>query len=82
VDLHTFEREMLDITAFGHPHEYATHFKERYGPTITAQKNARANGQEAELEQALDAFTEEWNLGSEDDARFEQEFIVVVGTRA
>ena len=76
------EREMLDVTAFEHPHDYATHFKDRYGPTIAAQKNARANGQEAELEQALDAFTDEWNIGSADDARFEQEYLVVVGTRA
>jgi hypothetical protein len=28
------------------------------------------------------AFCEEWNLGTDDDARFEQEYLVAVGTRA
>jgi SAM-dependent methyltransferase len=82
VDFHTLERDVLEITAFEHPHDYATHFKERYGPTIAAQNNARANGQEAELEAALDAFTEEWNRGTDDKARFEKEYLVAVGTRA
>ena len=81
VDLRTLDREMLEITAFQHPHDYGTHFKERYGPTIAAQGNARRNGQEAEFNEALDAFCDEWNLGSEDGARFEQEYLVVVGTR-
>lgn len=81
VDLRTLDREMLEITAFQHPHDYGTHFKERYGPTIAAQANARRNDQEAEFNAALDAFCDEWNLGSEDAARFEQEYLIVVGTR-
>ena len=81
VDLRTLDREMLEITAFQHPHDYGTHFKERYGPTIAAQGNARRNDQEAEFNAAVDAFCDEWNLGSEDAARFEQEYLVVVGTR-
>src|SRR3954454_11188116 len=32
VDLHTLERDVLDVTAFEHPHDYAAHFKDRYGP--------------------------------------------------
>ena len=81
VDFRTLDREMLEITAFQHPHDYGTHFKERYGPTIAAQGNARRNDQEAEFNAALDAFCDEWNLGSEDAARFEQEYLIVVGTR-
>ena len=81
VDLRTLDREMLEITAFQHPHDYGTHFKERYGPTIAAQGNARRNDQEAEFNAAVDAFCDEWNLGTEDAARFEQEYLVVVGTR-
>ena len=81
VDFRTLDREMLEITAFQHPHDYGTHFKERYGPTIAAQGNARRNDQEAEFNAAVDAFCDEWNLGSEDAARFEQEYLVVVGTR-
>ena len=82
VDFGTLERGVLDVTAFEHPHDYATHFKERYGPTIAALKNARANEREAELEEALDRFSDEWNRGSSDDARFEMEYLVAVGTRA
>jgi SAM-dependent methyltransferase len=81
VDLRTLEREDLTITAFAHPHDYATHFKDRYGPTIVARKNAVANGQEAEFDAALDAFCDEWNRGSDDAARFEKEYLVVAGTR-
>ena len=81
VDWQSFERDTLEITVFDHPHDYATHFKDRYGPTITAQANARRNDRDAEFEQALDSFTEEWNRGTMDDARFEKEFLVAVGTR-
>ena len=41
-----------------------------------------ADGREEEFDDALDRFCDEWNLGTEDDARFEQEYLVVVGTRA
>jgi SAM-dependent methyltransferase len=81
VDLHTLERDVLDVTAFPHAHDYATHFKERYGPTIAAQANARRNGQEAEFEQALDAFCDEWDRGGGDRARFEMEYLIAVGKR-
>jgi SAM-dependent methyltransferase len=81
VDLHTLEREDLTITAFPHARDYGTHFKDRYGPTIVARKNAVANGQGSEFDAALDAFCDEWNRGSDDAARFEQEYLVVVGKR-
>ena len=82
VDLHTLERDHLAITAFDKPQDYAEHFKERYGPTIAAMANARKNGRDAELEQALSAFCDEWNRGTPDDARFEKEYLVAVGTKA
>ena len=78
----SFERENLEITAFKHPHDYATHFKDFYGPTIVARANAEKNGKAEELDRALDEFTEEWNKGSDDEAYFEQEYLVAVGTRA
>jgi SAM-dependent methyltransferase len=81
VDFRTLERELLDVTAFKHPRDYVEHFKGKYGPTIVAQKNARENGRGAELDEALDQFCEEWNRGTADDARFEQEYLIVVGTR-
>jgi SAM-dependent methyltransferase len=81
VDFRTLERDMLEITAFERPRDWGTHFQERYGPTIAAQGNARKSGREAEFEQALDQFCEEWNRGTPDDARFEQEYLIAVGTR-
>ena len=82
VDFRTHERDMLEVTAFEHPRDYGAHFKDRYGPTIAAQANARKNDREAELIEALDRFCDEWNLGSADDARFEQEYLISVATRA
>lgn len=82
VTFRTLEREMLEITAFEHPHDYGEHFKERYGPTIVAQTNARTNGREVEFNEAVDAFCDEWNLGTPNKARFEQEYLLAVGTRA
>jgi SAM-dependent methyltransferase len=81
VEWRVLERDMLEITAFAHPHEYGEHFKARYGPTIAARANASKSGREAELDEALDRFCDEWNRGSADDARFEQEYLVAVGTR-
>jgi SAM-dependent methyltransferase len=81
VDWRSFEREALDITAFEHPHDYGEHFKERYGPTLVARANAAKDGREGELDEALRAFSDEWNRGTEDDARFLQEYLVAVGTR-
>ena len=82
VDWGTLEREMLDITAFERPNDYGEHFKERYGPTIAARNNAAKDGRENDLDEALERFCEEWNLGTAEKARFEQEYLVSVGTRA
>jgi SAM-dependent methyltransferase len=81
VEWRTLERDNLEITAFEHARDYGEHFKARYGPTIAARANAVKNGQEAELDEALDSFCDEWNRGSDDDARFEKEYLVAVGTR-
>jgi ubiquinone/menaquinone biosynthesis C-methylase UbiE len=78
----TLEREMLDVTAFEHPHDYGEHFKARYGPTIAARANAQRNDRAAEFDAALDAFCDEWNIGTPDAARFEQEYLLAVGARA
>jgi SAM-dependent methyltransferase len=81
VELKTLEREMLEITAFSKPRDYGEHFKAYYGPTIAARNNAAKDGREGDLDAALDAFCDEWNLGDASDAYFEQEYLVVVGTR-
>jgi SAM-dependent methyltransferase len=82
VQFGTLEREDLEITAFERPRDYGEHFKERYGPTIAARANAQRNGREAELDEALNQFCDEWNRGTPDDARFEKEYLLAVGTRA
>jgi SAM-dependent methyltransferase len=81
VDWRTIEPDVLEVDQFEQPRDYGEHFKERYGPTIVARKNAAKDGREGEMDEALARFCEEWNLGTDDDARFEQEYIVAVGTR-
>ena len=81
VEWRILERDVLEVTAFERPRDYGEHFKERYGPTIVAQANAQRSGREAEFDEALERFCEEWNLGTPDDARFEQEYLLAVGTR-
>ena len=49
--------------------------------TIAARANAAADGREADFDAALEAFTEEWDVGDADGARFEKEYLLAVGTR-
>jgi SAM-dependent methyltransferase len=81
VELHTLERDVLEITAFEEPREYGAHFKGYYGPTIAARANAARDGREADFDEALDRFCDEWNRGTPDHARFEKEYLLAVGTR-
>lgn len=82
VDFGTPQREVLEVTAFEKPRDFGEHFKARYGPTIAVRANALQNRRDAELDEALDRFCEEWNLGTPDKARFEMEYLLAVGTRA
>ena len=81
VQLETLERDVLEITAFPRARGYGEHFKAYYGPTIAARANADREGRAAEFDDALDAFCDEWNRGTEEQARFEKEYLVAVGTR-
>jgi SAM-dependent methyltransferase len=82
VDFRTFERDVLEVTAFERADDYGEHFKSYYGPTIAARANAAKDGREDELDRGLSAFCEEWNLGSDERARFEQEYLIAVGSRS
>ena len=82
VQWRSLERQVLDITAFKHPLAYGEFFKARYGPTIGIRANAARNGRAEEFDAALDDFCREWNVGTEDEARFEMEYLLAVGTRA
>jgi hypothetical protein len=46
-----------------------------------AGANARNGGREAEFNEALDQFCEQWNLGTADKARFEQEYLLARAAR-
>jgi hypothetical protein len=81
VDFRTLERDVLEVTAFAKPEDYGEHFRTKYGPTIAAENNAKNTDRGEEFDQAVRQFCEEWNRGSADDARFEQEYLVSVGTR-
>jgi SAM-dependent methyltransferase len=82
VELQTLERDDLEITAFQRPRDWGEHFKRFYGPTIATMANAEKNGRLDELVAALDAFCDEWNRGTADQARFEQEYLLAVGVRS
>ena len=70
------------MTAFPAARDYGEHFKACYGPTIAARRNAVETGREEEFDAALDAFCDEWDRGEgEGAARFEKEYLIVVGTR-
>ena len=81
VEFRTLEREMLEITAFERPRDYGEHFKTCYGPTIAARENAQRTEREAEFDEALNRFCAEWNRGTPEDAGFEKEYLLAVGTR-
>jgi SAM-dependent methyltransferase len=81
VEFQTVERDDLEVTAFERPGDYGEHFKAYYGPTIAARANAARDGREAEFDEALSSFGEEWNRGTADEAQFEQEYLVAVGRR-
>ncbi len=69
------------MTAFRRARDYAGHFKALYGPTIAARANVVREGREAEFDEALDRFCDEWDRGTPDQARFEKEYLLAVGTR-
>ena len=81
VEFTTLDRRVLNVTAFRRPNEWGEHFTQLYGPTITTRANARRAGREREFDDALAAFCREWNLGTDDQARFEQEYLLAVGRR-
>jgi len=75
------ERQVLEVTAFDRPAEFAEHFKQRYGPAIPTRAKAAAEGRADEFDAALNEFFENWNLGSPEHARFELEYLLAVGTK-
>ncbi|WP_138761038.1 class I SAM-dependent methyltransferase [Modestobacter altitudinis] len=81
VEWTALRREALEITAFPQAHDYARHFRAYYGPTIAARANAVKDGREAEFDAALDAVCDEFDHGTPEQARFDSEYLLAVGTR-
>jgi SAM-dependent methyltransferase len=74
--------DVLEITAFERPQDFGEHFISYYGPSIAARTNAEKNGELDGFERAIEAFSQEWNVGTDAAARFEPEYLLAVGTRA
>jgi SAM-dependent methyltransferase len=81
VDLRSMERGVLEVTAFENARDYGEHFRALYGPTIAARANAQRDGREEEFDELLDRYSDKWNRGASDGARFEIEYLLAVGTR-
>jgi ubiquinone/menaquinone biosynthesis C-methylase UbiE len=81
VEFHSHRREILEVTAFATPYDFAEHFRTLYGPAIATRNHADGNGRAAEFDEALEAFAQGWNRGGDGRARFELEYLVSVGTR-
>jgi SAM-dependent methyltransferase len=82
VEWRTLERGVLEVTAFPRASDFADHFKQQYGPTVAARANSEKAGRDGEFDTAFDRFFEESNLGTDDGARFELEYLLAVGERA
>ncbi|HST68631.1 MAG TPA: class I SAM-dependent methyltransferase [Solirubrobacterales bacterium] len=82
VELEKVEKGVLEVTAFERPDDYGEHFKDRYGPTIAARANAEKEGRAEEFDRVLSEFCAEWNRGSDEDARFEMEYLITVGRKS
>jgi SAM-dependent methyltransferase len=74
-------RDVLEVTAFATPRDFAEHFKASYGPTITVRKNAEREGRAGEFDEAFQAFFDEANLGTTEQARYGIEYLLTVATR-
>ena len=82
VEWQRLERDVLQVTAFPSPADFADDFKQRYGPTIATRANAVKAGRGAEFDEAFDRLFDDWNRGTRGPARFETEYLLAVGERA
>ncbi|MDQ3741873.1 MAG: methyltransferase domain-containing protein [Actinomycetota bacterium] len=77
------ERHILSITELATPDDYVDLFKHKYGPTIAVQKNIGDDEERlAEFDAKYREFARNGNSGTPDAARFDQEYLLVVGKRA
>jgi SAM-dependent methyltransferase len=82
VEFGSLERDVLEVTAFPRPADFAEHFKTLYGPTIAVRAHAEREGKLEELDAALDGVFAGANRGDAEAARFEMEYLLAVGRRS
>ena len=77
------ERHVLSVTEFSTPEEYMEIFKQKYGPTLAVQKNIGDDEEKmAEFSQAYLEFAQRADSGEPGAARFDQEYLLVIGKKA
>ena len=78
------QREILPVSLFEQPIDYRDYFKQRYGPTIVAYGNiADDPDRTRELDDKFAEIVERRNVAAAGEpARFEMEYLLVVGRRA
>jgi SAM-dependent methyltransferase len=80
----TTSRGLLELAIGQRPADYRDYFKQRYGPTIAAYANVAADpARAAELDAALEGLFARADLArAGEPARYELEYLIVVGRRA
>ena len=77
------ERHICSITKFATPEEYVEEFKTKYGPTIAVQKNIGDDADRmAEFNEAYLEFARNADSGEPGAAKFDQEYLLVIGKRS
>jgi ubiquinone/menaquinone biosynthesis C-methylase UbiE len=76
------ERRTVRVTQFAEPSDFREYFKTNYGPTIAAYKQQPDAAKAAELDAALDALAERFDVGGGGYLVTEWEYLLVTCRRA
>ena len=79
---HARAQDARASTAFEHPQDYVEHFKDKYGPTIVARGQRGDERPDRRAQRgAGEPSARSGTWAREDEARFEQEYLVVAATK-
>ncbi len=82
VEWQSMKRDVLTITAFSRPTDFGDVLQGPLRPDDRRpRQGAERQGRAEEFDAALDAFCDEWNLGTADEALFEMEYLLAIGLR-
>jgi hypothetical protein len=76
------ERRNVRVAQFAEPAEFREYFKTNYGPTIAAYNQQPDAARAAELDAALDALAERFDLGAGGHLVLDWEYLLVTCRRA